>query len=131
MGSFVVYALEWAMCLSAFLFLYKMCFSGCTFHRFNRAFLLGSVVLSALLPLIHISTNEQIEPIAEMCRVNTEHLEPLPVVSQLSETNEQFSAFSSPLGQGTLAGQELSTSQKVFLFIAITYLLYVAIQTIG
>ena len=131
MGSFVVYVLEWALCLSAFLFLYKMCFSGCTFHRFNRAFLLGSVVLSALLPLIHISTNEQIEPIAEMCRVNTEHLEPLPVVSQLSETNEQFSAFSSPLGQGTLAGQELSTSQKVFLFIAITYLLYVAIQTIG
>lgn len=131
MGSFVVYALEWAMCLSAFLFLYKMCFSGCTFHRFNRVFLLGSVVLSALLPLIHISTNEQIEPIAEMCRVNTEHLEPLPVVSQLSETNEQFSAFSSPLGQATLAGQELSTSQKVFLFIAITYLLYVAIQTIG
>ena len=66
MGSFVVYALEWALCLSVFLLLYKMCFSGSTFHRFNRLFLLGSVVLSALLPIIHITTNEQIEPIAEV-----------------------------------------------------------------
>ena len=83
MGSFVVYILEWALCLSAFLLLYKMCFSGSTFHRFNRLFLLGSIVVSALLPLVHVTTNEQMEPIAEVCRLNTEQLEPLPVVEQL------------------------------------------------
>jgi len=94
MGSFVVYVLEWALCLSAFLLLYKMCFSGSTFHRFNRLFLLGSVVVSALLPLIHITTHEQIEPIAEVCRLHTEQLEPLPVVTtlqmQVTEAKEQL-----------------------------------------
>ena len=124
-GSFVIYILEWALCLSAFLLLYKMCFSGSTFHRFNRLFLLGSVVIAALLPLIHITTNEEMEPIAEVCRLNTEELAPLPVVEtlqmQVAETQEQLSTFNS----------QLSTSQKVFLAIAITYLIYIAIQVMG
>ena len=72
MGSFVIYILEWALCLSAFLLLYKMCFSGSTFHRFNRLFLLGSVVVAALLPMIHITTSEEMEPIAEVCRLKIE-----------------------------------------------------------
>ena len=84
MGSFVIYILEWALCLSAFLLLYKMCFSGSTFHRFNRLFLLGSVVVSALLPLIHITTSEEMEPIAEVCRLNTEELEQISEVPNLS-----------------------------------------------
>ena len=65
MGAFVVYILEWSVCLLAFLLLYKMCFSGSTFHRFNRFYLLGIVVLSAMLPLIHIAPTEQMEPMAE------------------------------------------------------------------
>ena len=120
MGSFVVYALEWTLCLSVFLFLYKMCFSGTTFHRFNRLFLLASVVLSALLPLIHITTNEQIEPIAEVCRVNTAQYEPIEI-STLGTQDTQHSTFS----------LQFSTGQKVFIVIALTYLLYIAIQTIG
>ncbi len=118
MGSFVVYILEWALCLSAFLLLYKMCFSGCTFHRFNRLFLLGSVVVSALLPLIHITLGEQMEPIAELCRVNTSQIEPLPVVSQLPIRTSE-------------AQERLTASQKVFVAIAITYLIYIVIQVIG
>ena len=118
MGSFVVYILEWALCLSAFLLLYKMCFSGSTFHRFNRLFLLGSIVVSALLPLVHVTTNEQMEPIAEVCRLNTEQLEPLPVVEQLQM-------------QVAEAHEVLTTGQKIFIAIALTYLIYIAIQTIG
>jgi len=118
MGSFVVYILEWALCLSAFLLLYKMCFSGSTFHRFNRLFLLGSVVLSALLPLIHVTTTAQMEPIAEVCRLNTEQLEPLPVVSQFSMRVAEAKA-------------QLTTGQRVFVAIALTYLIYIAIQAIG
>ena len=120
MGSFVIYVIEWALCLSAFLLLYKMCFSGSTFHRFNRMFLLGSVVVSALLPLIHITTTEQMEPIAEVCRVNTTQYEPIEV-STLSTQDTQLSTFNS----------QLSTSQKVFLILALTYLIYIGIQTIG
>ena len=118
MGSFVVYVLEWALCLSAFLLLYKMCFSGSTFHRFNRLFLLGSVVVSALLPLIHITTHEQIEPIAEVCRLHTEQLEPLPVVTTLQM-------------QVTEAKEQLTIGQRLFIVLALTYLVYIAIQTVG
>ena len=120
MGSFVVYILEWALCLSAFLLLYKMCFSGSTFHRFNRYFLLGSVVLSALLPLVHITVNEQMEPIAEVCRVNAEQFEPLPAgpVDGLQRLE-------------MLPTTAFTTSQWLFVALALTYLLYIAIQTIG
>lgn len=116
MGSFVVYVLEWALCLSAFLLLYKMCFSGSTFHRFNRLFLLGSVVLSALLPLIHITPNEQMEPIAEVCRLNTTQFEPLQVAAPLQVTEVQ---------------EPLTTGQRVFVVLTLTYLIYIAIQAIG
>ena len=120
MGSFVVYVLEWALCLSAFLFLYKMCFSGTTFHRFNRYFLLGSVVVSALLPLIHITITEQMEPIAEVCRVNTSQYEPIEVSTLNTSTLSPLTSHHS-----------LTTGQKVFLAIALTYLIYIAIQIIG
>ena len=120
MGSFVVYIIEWALCLSAFLLLYKMCFSGSTFHRFNRMFLLGSVIVSALLPLIHITTTEQMEPIAEVCRVNTTQYEPIEV-STLN--TQQFSLDTQDFS--------LNTSQKVFLAIALVYLIYIAIQFLG
>ena len=61
MGNFVLYILEWALCLLFFLVVYKVCFSGSTFHRFNRIYLLGSVAIAALLPMIHISINEHQE----------------------------------------------------------------------
>ena len=118
MGSFVVYILEWALCLSAFLLLYKMCFSGSTFHRFNRLFLLGSVVVSALLPLIHITANEQMEPIAEVCRIHTEQLQPLPVVTSLQD-------------RVTEVHEQLTVGQRLFVVLTLTYLVYIAIQTVG
>ena len=135
MGNFVVYILEWTLCLSAFLLLYKMCFSGSTFHRFNRLFLLGSVVVSALLPLIHITTSEEMEPIAEVCRLNTEELEQIPVVTTLSAPIVPQSV-SVLLQEGQKAESEweiktLSTGQKVFMVLALIYLIYIAIQVIG
>ena len=135
MGNFVVYILEWTLCLSAFLLLYKMCFSGSTFHRFNRLFLLGSVVVSALLPLIHITTSEEMEPIAGVCRLNTEELEQIPVVTTLSAPIVPQS-ISVLLQEGQKAESEweietLSTGQTVFMILALIYLIYIAIQVIG
>jgi len=108
------------LCLSTFLLLYKMCFSGSTFHRFNRYFLLGSVVLSALLPLIHITVSEQMEPIAEVCRVNVEQFEPLPAGP--ADGLQRLE---------TLPTTAFTTSQWLFVALALTYLIYIAIQTIG
>ena len=118
MGSFVVYVLEWALCLSAFLLLYKMCFSGSTFHRFNRFFLLCSVVVSALLPSIHITISEQMEPFAEVCRINMGQLDPGPAISHLQM-------------QATEAQDELTTTQKVFVAIVLTYIIYMTIQVVS
>ncbi len=58
MGSIVLYILEWAFALVVLLTIYKAAFSGTTFYRFNRFYLLGATVLSALLPLVHITVPE-------------------------------------------------------------------------
>ena len=50
MGSIVLYILEWAFALIVLLIIYKAAFSGTTLYRFNRFYLLGATVLSALLP---------------------------------------------------------------------------------
>ena len=131
MGSFVIYILEWALCLSAFLLLYKMCFSGSTFHRFNRLFLLGSVVVAALLPMIHITTSEEMEPIAEVCRLNTEEL--APISETLSPLSFKGRELTSPEIKSSFKEdlEGLPISQKIFLAIAFTYLIYIAIQVVG
>jgi outer membrane biosynthesis protein TonB len=118
MGAFVVYILEWSACLLAFLLLYKMCFSGSTFHRFNRFYLLGIVVLSPLLPLIHIAPTEQMEPMAESCRtaiwVDESTLSSLSVSAALNVANEGLSAM-----------------EKSAMVLLVVYILYVLIQLVG
>jgi len=128
MGSFIIYIIEWTLCLLAFLLLYKMCFSGSTFHRFNRFFLLGSVVVSALLPLIHITTSEQMEPIAEVCRLNTAQFEPSLPLMQLPAA---FPIVNPPQDQISEDEALLTTGQKVFIVFALTYLIYLLTQVIG
>ena len=118
MGAFVVYILEWSVCLLAFLLLYKMCFSGSTFHRFNRFYLLGIVVLSAMLPLIHIAPTEQMEPMAESCRtavwVDESPLSSLSVGSALD-----------------VGSKSLSVTEKGAMVLLVMYILYVLIQLVG
>ena len=118
MGAFVVYILEWLVCLLAFLLLYKMCFSGSTFHRFNRFYLLGIVVLSAMLPLIHIAPTEQMEPMAESCRtavwVDESPLSSLSVSSALDAESKS-----------------LSVTEKGAMVLLVMYILYVLVQLTG
>jgi len=66
MGSIVLYILEWAFALVVLLIIYKAAFSGTTFCRFNRFYLLGATVLSALLPLLHITIPERTPVMGEM-----------------------------------------------------------------
>jgi hypothetical protein len=82
MGSFVLYILEWALCLLIFLVVYKVCFSGSTFHRFSRFYLLGSVVVAALLPLMHISI-----PADEEMHVSQLRIADTQFARQLSSAN--------------------------------------------
>ena len=55
MGNAFLFVLMWAMTLILLLAVYKLCFSGTTLHHFNRCYLLGATVLSAIIPLTHLS----------------------------------------------------------------------------
>ena len=118
MGAFVVYILEWSACLLGFQLLYKMCFSGTTFHRFNRFYLLGSVVLSAFLPLIHIIPSEQMEPMADACRT----------VVWIDEGTLDSISINSAMNINT---GSLTTMEKGVVFLLAIYILYILIQLIG
>ncbi len=54
MFEFLVYLAQSAICLATLYLIYKVAMSYETLHSFNRVLLLGSVVLSALLPLCHV-----------------------------------------------------------------------------
>ena len=118
MGAFVVYILEWSACLLLFLLLYKMCFSGTTFHRFNRLYLLGTTLLSAILPLVHIAPSQQMEPMAESCRTSA-------WVDESPLTNISFESALEVSTDG------LTVAEKGALVLLIVYLLYVLTQLVG
>ena len=66
MGSIVLYIMEWAFALIVLLTIYKAAFSGTTLYRFNRFYLLGATLLSALLPLVHFSIPEKAPMVSGM-----------------------------------------------------------------
>ena len=66
MGSIVLYIMEWAFALIVLLTIYKAAFSGTTLIRFNRFYLLGATVLSALLPLLHITIPDKTPVVSDM-----------------------------------------------------------------
>lgn len=72
MGSIVLYIIEWAFALLVLLAIYKAAFSGTTLHRFNRFYLLGATLLSALLPLVHVTISDS-TPVAAGLSIEETH----------------------------------------------------------
>jgi hypothetical protein len=110
MGSFVLYILEWALCLLIFLVVYKVCFSGSTFHRFNRFYLLGSVAVAALLPLMHVSIS-----VNEGMNVRQLRIADTQFAQQLSSANISPELYqkSAAANEGTLiSGNGLTQSMQ-------------------
>ncbi|MBQ9636400.1 MAG: energy transducer TonB [Prevotella sp.] len=58
MATFVIYAIRWALTLTLLYSLYRLLLRRETFHRLNRAVLMGILVVSPLLPLIPLHTDE-------------------------------------------------------------------------
>ena len=77
MGSIVLYIIEWAFALLVLLAIYKAAFSGTTLYRFNRFYLLGATLLSALLPLVHLTIPESTPLISDMTIQDTEFAQEL------------------------------------------------------
>ena len=89
MGSIVLYILEWAFALTVLLIIYKAAFSRTTFYRFNRFFLLGATVLSALLPLVHITVPESTPLVSEISIHETEFAQELSGTFALTDEPAQ------------------------------------------
>ncbi|MDR2292849.1 MAG: M56 family metallopeptidase, partial [Prevotellaceae bacterium] len=65
MGTILVYIIKSGICLSVFYLFYKILLSNETFHRFNRAALLGILFLSVVLPFIEISSHQPLSEIPD------------------------------------------------------------------
>lgn len=55
LGLFFIYSVKVAVCLSLFYLFHKLLMSRDTFHTFNRFAILSMMLLSLVLPLIHLS----------------------------------------------------------------------------
>lgn len=54
MGAFFIYILKSSVCLVLFYLFFRLLLSKETFHRFNRAALLGVLFFSLLIPCIEM-----------------------------------------------------------------------------
>lgn len=57
MGTYFIFTLKAAVCMIAFYLFYMLLMRKETFHHFNRAALLGIVVMSIVLPFINITSS--------------------------------------------------------------------------
>ena len=97
MGSIVLYIIEWAFALIVLLTIYKAAFSGTTLYRFNRFYLLGATLLSALLPLVHITFPEKAPVVSEMAIENMDFAQELSGTFMLMDEPTGFVMADTPM----------------------------------
>ena len=59
MGMFFIYSVKVAVCLALFYLFHKLLMSRDTFHTFNRFAILSMMLLSLVLPLVHLSLDSE------------------------------------------------------------------------
>ena len=123
MGSIVLYIIEWAFALLVLLAIYKAAFSGTTLHRFNRFYLLGATLLSALLPLVHVTIPDSDS------LVNGLSIEGTEFAQELSGTL----SFTDQYMYDPAAGNETSAPKISLWAVALicTYAVYILTLVIG
>ena len=114
MATFIIYAIRWAVTLTLLYSLYRLLLQRETFHRLNRAVLLAILVVSPLLPLIPLHTDEPTAMDAVLTRIE----EPLMSLS----TSES-------IAEDTLAAQENedTTSGLWVCYLAYIYIIGVVV----
>ena len=124
MGNIVLFIIEWAFALLVLLAVYKAVLSGTTLHRFNRFYLLGATLLSALLPLVHVTIPDR-SPL-----VNSLSIEETEFAQELSGT---FMFMDEPQMPDMVISDETSASGISLWAVALicTYAAYVLTLIIG
>ena len=129
MGSIVLYIIEWAFALLVLLAIYKAAFSGTTLHRFNRFYLLGATLLSALLPLVHVTITDSTPVAAGLSIEETYFARELSGTFTFAPEPETMWADAPDLAT-SLPGPERKTSLWAVMLIG-TYAIYVLTLIIG
>lgn len=129
MGSVVLYIIEWAFALLVLLAIYKAAFSGTTLHRFNRFYLLGATLLSALLPLVHVTITDSTPVAAGLSIEETNFARELSGTFTFAAEPETMWADAPDL-ETSLPGPERKTSLWAVFLIG-TYSIYVLTLIIG
>ena len=88
MFDVLIYLGQSALCLAALYIIYKAAMSYETLHRLNRVVLLGSLAVSALLPLCKIKITEEVE--AEWVECNNFYLPDAQAASAIAAEIEPF-----------------------------------------
>ena len=117
MGSIVLYIIEWAFALLVLLAIYKAVFSGTTLYRFNRFYLLGATLLSALLPLVHITIPDSTPLVSNLPIDETEFAQELSGTFMFIEEPQVFITDDTP------ASERKSSLWAIML--VCTYIVYV------
>lgn len=129
MGSIVLYIIEWAFALLVLIAIYKAAFSGTTLHRFNRFYLLGATLLSALLPLVHVTITDSTPVAAGLSIEETGFARELSGTFTFAAEPETMWADAPDLTT-SLPGPERKTSLWAVMLIG-TYAIYVLTLIIG
>ena len=89
MFEFLVYLAQSAVCLATLYLIYKVAMSHDTLHYFNRVLLLGSVVLSALLPLCHVRIVKEYDAAPTVSAIEIDDM----VVAEVAELGVDYVAL--------------------------------------
>ena len=98
MAAFIIYAIRWAVTLTLLYSLYRLLLRQETFHRLNRAVLLAILVVSPLLPLIPLHTDEPTAMDSVLTRIE----EPLRNLS--SDANNADATIANQESENTASG---------------------------
>lgn len=109
MATFIIYAIRWAVTLTLLYSLYRLLLRRETFHRLNRTVLLAILVVSPLLPLIPLHTDEPTAMDVMLTRIEE------PLMSLSSDANH---------ADATLVAQE---SEEAASGLWVRYLAYIYI----
>lgn len=98
MATFIIYAIRWAVTLTLLYSLYRLLLQRETFHRLNRSVLLAILVVSPLLPLVPLHTDEPTAMDAVLTRIEE------PLMSLSSDANNADATIANQESENTASG---------------------------
>ncbi|WP_250433205.1 M56 family metallopeptidase [Hanstruepera flava] len=85
----ILYILKFSACLAVFMLFYKLFLEKESFHQFKRGYLLGTLIVSVIIPLITFTTYVEVAPL-EMPVYNSEIATPPYVPEHMFEESVNY-----------------------------------------